>query len=388
MPTFARLPGFAALVLGFPLVSPAFPMAARAATPEAARFERLCARVAASYDSARGGFVAKDDSPVESAVELAFALDRDGGDPAWIARARRTVSWTLGLYDSTGGGFFTRMRDADPRQTMFEKRTIPNSRRLENLIDAWRASGAEEDHDWAARVADYFDRVLLDARGGFVAGQVGDRELLPEANGFAIHAWLRWAAATADPRLRDFALKSLDRVWESCWHAEAGLLRRGTFGELKAMPALVDQVEMGRAYALGAHLGGREADLARARTLGELLLERFADPARSGFASQARPGKEGKIKRSGREFDQNARAARFLAELAAVTGEPKYREAARAAARSFEKDFEKADAAAAAEWALALRALSTPDLPARPVWKEPAVKQPAPVRTRFKATRR
>jgi uncharacterized protein YyaL (SSP411 family) len=353
---------------------------ASAATWDATRVSDLCAQVAASYDSGRGGFVTKDGAPVESAVELGFALGRELGDPLWTARARQTVTWTLGLYDSTGGGFFNRTRDADPRSVSFEKWTVPNAERLENLLDAWAEGGNAADRAWAVRIADYFERVLVDPRGGFVAGQMGDRDLVPEVNGIAIHAWLRFAGATASPRARDFALKSLDRVWETCWDPEVGLQRRGTFGELREVPLLEDQVQMGRAFVLGAHFGGREVDLQRAKTIGNLVLERFQEPDRGTFASQATGARQLKIKRSGRDLAENAHAVRFLAELASVAGEARYREAALLAGPPLEKDLDKAGASAA-DWALALRAIGSPDLPPRPKWQETATtKKPEPQR--------
>ena len=201
-------------------------LAAPRVSEETRRFERLCAQVAADYDSGRGGFVTRDGAPSEGAIELAFALGRAEGDPLWTARAQRTVDWMHGLFDSTGGGFFLRTRDADPSQTSFDKPTWANARRLENLIDAWQLGRDEKERRVAARVADYMDRVLADGRGGFVAGQVGDRQLQPEANGYAIRAWLRWAAANGDPRMRDFACKSLDRVWETCCAATPSASRK------------------------------------------------------------------------------------------------------------------------------------------------------------------
>jgi uncharacterized protein YyaL (SSP411 family) len=346
------------------------------AAKDAARLDRLYGQVAASYDSTHGGFVTRDQAPVESAIELAFVLGREQGDPLWTARAQRTVAWMGGLYDSTGGGFFQRMKDADHMETSFEKPTWANAHRLENVLDAWQRGGGEEQHAMAARIADYMDRVLADGRGGFVAGQVGDRELVPEVNGQAIRAWLRWAAATADPRVRDFACKSLDRVWERCWSEGQGLVRHDEFGKVTGSPLLVDQAEMGRAFVLGAHIAGRQADLDRARTLGELLLAHFEDPEKGGFAEHAFAGGEDDVKRGGRKFDQNAVAVRFLAELASITGKNEYRDAARRAAQAFEKDLGK-KREYAADWALGLRALRVPDLPQRPEWKEPPRPKPA-----------
>ncbi len=343
---------------------------AGATTQDAARLDHLYAGVAADYDSARGGFVTRDGAPVESAIELAFALGRETGDPLWSARGRRTLTWTNALYDSAGGGFFLRLRDANHMGTTFEKPTGANALRLENLVDEWQRGGAEEGRVVGARIVDYMDRVLADGRGGFIAGQVGDRALVPEANGKAIRAWLRWAAATADPRTRDFALKSLDRVWETCWAEGVGMVHPDEFGRASGAPRLTDQTEMGRAYVLGAHLAGRQSDLDRARKLGNLLLAHFEDPEKGGFAEDATPhGEGGKVHRGGRKFDQNASAVRFLAELASISGMNEYRDAARRAVQAFDGNLGH-PGADAADWALALRALKVPDLPPRPKWNE------------------
>src|SRR5262245_66473371 len=97
--------------------------AAQANAKDAARLDRLYGEVAARYASARGGFVTRDGAPVESAIELAFALGRETGDPLWSARGRRTMGWANALYDSTGGGFFQRLKDASHTETSFEKPT-------------------------------------------------------------------------------------------------------------------------------------------------------------------------------------------------------------------------------------------------------------------------
>src|SRR5678815_3499730 len=176
--------------------------------------EKLTASVAASFDTTRGGFVTRDRAPNESAIELAWTLGRD--DAASRTRARRSVEWTWSLYDSVGGGFLQSERDARHDVAFFEKRTDANAWRLENRIDAWldarRHGSGDADRRVILQVVDFFERVLLDGRGGFVAGQVGDRDLLPESNGPAIHAYLRWAAASGESRWRDFAWKSLDPV--------------------------------------------------------------------------------------------------------------------------------------------------------------------------------
>ena len=361
-----------------PLLTLLVILAAPRMTDEDARLERLYDQVASAYDGGRGGFVRGDGAPIEGAIELGFARGRAEGDPEWLARAHATVDWMHSLIDSTGGGFFLRLSDSDPSQTTFDKPTWANARRLENLIDAWQRGGDEAERGVAADVVEYMERVLADGRGGFVPGQVGDRDLVPEANGYAIHAWLRWAAATAEPRTREFALRSLDRVWESCWNEGLGLTRRTAFGEHLSAPLLADQALMGRAYVLGAHLGGRQADLDRARRLGDVLLARFEYPEKGGFAERATPKDGGReTSRGGKELATNAHAARFLAELASITGDRRYRDAARRAERAFEKNLGRAGVHAA-DWALAMRALKAPDLPPRPKWKDPPKAKESP----------
>jgi uncharacterized protein YyaL (SSP411 family) len=366
------------------------PRSARAGGPilldEKALAAHLVDQVAAQYDSTAGGWVARDGRPLESAVDLAFALARAGRAEPWRARALATVEWTWTLADTLGGGFTWRVTRA-PGRDAIEKRTVPNARRLENLLDAWAATGDTPLRRRIARTADFMERVLVDGRGGFVTAQVGDRELAGEPNGVAIRAWLRWAAAERRSNARDFALKSLDRVRGACWDSTIGMLRRGTFGELVAAPQLADQVEMGRAYVLAAHLCGRAADLGMARAVADRMLAAFEDPEKGGFRTQAMPDKQGRIKRAARVPAENARAALFLAEVASVTGEPRYREAARRTIAAFAKEHQKPQPESA-DWALAARAILAPDLPARVAWAEPA-KRPAarPTVTRIAPTR-
>jgi uncharacterized protein YyaL (SSP411 family) len=341
---------------------------------------QLVARLDALYDAGRGGWVTKDGRLMESAVELALLLGRDDQDSPWTTRAYHSIDHARGLMDTIGGGFFEKTSDVDPMRPSFEKRSVTNARRFELWLDLTREGSDPRMPKETARIAEFFDRVLADGRGGFVAGQFGDRDLIGEANGAAIHAWLRWAGYRGDLRLRDFAWKSLDRTWEECWNAELGMMRKGTFGEILKAPQLVDQTEMGRAYLLAAHFSGRPADLERARLIGDRMLVLFEDHEKGGFRTQAMPDKQGRVKKSARVPEENARAARFLMELTAVTGESRYRQAAERALAAFAEDIEKAGPEVA-DWALARRTTSIDALPAPPVFAPADDKKPERRRT-------
>lgn len=339
-------------------------------------YDRLCDRVAASFDSARGGFVDRG-VPDEPAVTLALLRARESASETWRTRALTTVTWMEDLRDEVGGGYFHHADAADPSQPFFEKRTDSNARRLETLLLAWRVTHDDVHRDEARTVADFLDRVLAIPTGGFTSRQSADWRLIPDVNGIATRAWLEWAAATGVQRHRDFAFRSLDRVWDGAWSEQGGLVRAPD----ETVPRLNDQVEMGRAFVLAAHIGSRAEDLRRARALGDLLLERFEDPAKGGFRTRSQLKKDGRVARAGVDFAENAGAVRFLFELAGLTRDERYRHAAERAVMRFERKLDRSREASA-DWALALRASLHHELTPAPSWEPLAEDVPPPPRTR------
>jgi uncharacterized protein YyaL (SSP411 family) len=283
-----------------------------------------------------------------------------------------------GLLDTVGGGYLEGVRDADRGNALFEKRTDSNMRRLDLLT---RVAGRKDEtfaRD-ARRVVDYADRQLVDPSGGFVTSQVGSRDLEPESNGAALRGWWRWAVFAADAKRRDFAFKSHERIWRDCREADLGLVRRDTWGKVREPSLLSDQSEMGRALLLGWQAAGRDSDLARAKALAAHVLGHFEDRGKGGFRVEFAAERFGHAKRSARPYEDNAGAARFLAELGAATGDTTFTNAARRAWGAFEKPFEK-PRLEAAEWALAIRATWAPPALARGAWAPAPAKKAAPAK--------
>jgi uncharacterized protein YyaL (SSP411 family) len=330
------------------------PAAATADPADRALYERLCGQVMATYDSARGGFVRKDGTPCEAAIELSLARGSEG-DTLALARALRTLRWMHGLLDTVGGGYMEGTRDLDPSADSFNKRTDSNMRRLELLTRAAAIPGGAWYERDARRVVDYAERQLMDPRGGFVTSQVGSRDLEPESNGIALTGWWRWAVHTSDQRRRNFAFKSNDRLWRDCRDEELGMVRRDNWGKVREGALLADQSEIGLAFLHGWQAAGRDSDLLRARVLGTHIREHFEDAKKGGLRDEYAAERFGHSHRSPRPFDDNAGAARFLAELGAATGDTAYTNVARRAWAAFDKQFEK-PRIETAEWALAIRA--------------------------------
>ncbi|MBI5171030.1 MAG: hypothetical protein HZA61_16210 [Candidatus Eisenbacteria bacterium] len=337
-----------------------------------ALYERLSAMVMASFDSARGGFVRRDGTPCEAAIELALLRGRDG-DSLAARRARHTLAWTRVLLDTVGGGYLNGLKDRDPSHPSFAKLTSFNARRLELLVLAPGAAGNAE-----RRVVDYFERVLVEPRGGFLTGQGGSQDLEPESNGLALQAWWRLGTRDADSTRRAFGWKSGDQVWAVCRDADYGLVRKDTWGKIREPSLLADQVEMGRAFLFAWRAAGRDTDLVRARELALLVCARFEDGQHGGFRNEFAGERFGKSRRSARPFEDNARAARFVMELANATNEPVIAGAARRAWAAFVRQFDK-PRLELADWALAVRASFADDAPERSRWGVPEPK-PAPAK--------
>lgn len=342
------------------------------ATDPPGLYDALSRQVGETYDASKGGFVDKRGVPSEAAVELALWHAREMKADAWRERAVETIEWTCGLFDSVGGGYHHSANSADPSEPDFDKRTDSNARRLENLILAWRTTGDDAYRDEAKRVADFVTRVLIDPQGGFVEGQVGDRALIPSVNGIATRAWLEWAAVMRSPHRRDESLAALDRLWDEHWSRGDGFMRKDPWK--KPVSRLDDQVEMGRAYVLAAHMIGRTKDRDRARAIGDFVLVRFTDGDKGGFRGTSELKGKGKISGRRASSEDNARAARFLCELSTLTGDERYRHAAGRAWMRFEPENRK-PRLETAEWALAVRAAVDPALTSAPKWDKVAANE-------------
>ena len=106
----------------------------------------------------------------------------------------------------------------------------------------------------------------------------------------------------------------------------------------------------------------------RARALGDVLLARFEDQKLGGMRVQVALAKDGRVKGAARDAAPNARAARFLAELGALTGDARYRDAAHRLVDQFVPGRNRGSVDDA-DWVLAMRMLEHPELPAKVAWK-------------------
>jgi uncharacterized protein len=159
-------------------------------------------------------------------------------------------------------------------------------------------------------------------------------------NGMMISAWLEAASALGRPDCREFALKTLDRLWTEGWESETGFSHY--LGSPRSPGLLDDHVYPGLALldAFEITLEGRYFDAAR--SVAARLLSHFHDRENGGFFD--RPGdapRLGAFDIRRKPFQDsptpgaNSAAAIFFDRLFDYAGESAYREAAERTLEAF-----------------------------------------------------
>jgi len=269
--------------------------------PARALLETALAQWRSSYDPVHGGFGGAPKFPSPLAIQV---LLRDGADRgAGLAMAKRTLEAMAGggLYDQLGGGFHRYATDAAWRVPHFEKMLSDNALLAPVYLEAWRATGrtdfrrvAEETLAWAARE-------MTDARGGFCASLDADSE--GEEGRFYL-----WTTAEVRRVLGD---RDAPFAIDYYGMSERGDLPGG--GNVLHVPQ--DPAEFARRHAMSE-------ESVRTRVAGvrsKLLAARGA---------RTRPRRDDKILTA-----WNGLMISAFARAAALTGDPRDREAATRAAR-------------------------------------------------------
>ena len=182
---------------------------------------------------------------------------------------------------------------------------------------------------------------MLEARSRREAPFV-DEALYTNWNGMMIAAFCEAARVLGDVGAAQLAHKSADRLLAEGYDPLRGFAHSLAEGVPSIWGLLDDQVQMVRALLALWELGGEPRYLRAARSLADLLVDRFWDPADGGFFDRASgqkaiPGVATRRKpiQDSPTPGPNAIAALALDRLAMVTGEGRYREHAEACLRAF-----------------------------------------------------
>jgi hypothetical protein len=324
--------------------------AAPAPAPPVLSIQELSARVFAAFDADCGGFGIEPKFPLVAPVHLALELLDETKDPRYetiIVATLDGMGWG-GLYDEVDGGFFRYATTRGWQLPHFEKMLESNAALLRLYLDAGSALGiarfTERAGDtlryiqtwladpvdggwWGSQQADerYYAAASPEDRRALTAPPVG-RVLYAEWNAVMASAAIQAAGVFEDEGLRDFAIKSLERVLLACYKPGAGVAHYFD-GQARVRGLLCDQIAMAAASLDAFDLTGNIVYEMMAEELAHYALRVMWDEAEGGFFDRAAdpvdPG-VGLMRQRLKPFAQNCDASRMLRRLATTSGDHEF----------------------------------------------------------------
>ena len=315
-------------------------------TPAIPATAALADAVFASFDPMHGGFGIEPKFPLSAPVQLALDLWQKTQDTTYRDIAVGTLDamgWSA-LYDDVEGGFFRYATTRDWQLPHYEKLLETNATLLRlylsagEILDAARFTGRAADTlryiqntladpvdgGWrtsqAAEPA-YYAAPSTEARRLLQAPAVCDR-LYADATAAMASAAFHAARVFGDDGLREFAVKSLERVLLACYKPGSGVAHYHD-GEPRVRGLLADQVAMSLACLDAFDATDNIVYEMMAEELAHYMTRDMWDEAGGGFFDRRReePDQEvGLLRQALKPFVVNCEAACLLRRLAASSG--------------------------------------------------------------------
>lgn len=324
-------------------------------TPEP--YERMIMAVKKAYDPEYGGFGREPKFPMVEAIELALYGYATHGDEELREIATHTLAAMAGggTYDPVEGGFFRYSTTRDWSIPHFEKMLEDNALLLRCLLLTYQATGESKWAGVARDVLRYLVNNLYQTETGGWSGTQDadeeyysldmeerrqrpapfiDRNLYVNWNGFLARSLYLAGWTLEERRWRDLAVKTLDMIWERAFHPEKGMAHFLADLSPRVWGLLDDQVATGEACMAVFQGTGEERWLDRGRRLSQVCQHRLAAPGGGFYDVPPDPEAPGALAVPRRDVRVNAQAARWLLEMAALTGEETYREQATSTLKS------------------------------------------------------
>jgi hypothetical protein len=292
--------------------------------------EHLAGQLSASFDAEHGGWGETPKFPLPRTIEFALKRDR--------AKARQTLDAVRrGLFDDEAGGFFRYARARDWSDPDRAKLLADNAALLRAFAHAYCYTGEEAYREPAERTVDYLIEALWNgsAFGGSQgppgdAGRRTDLTAFAGPNALAVDALLVLASYTDAERPREYARRTLSAL-DSAFVEADGTVRRRAADEAPAL-VLADGARTIAAAVRAAQVLGDDG----ARSLARRVADRYVEASFDGGSFRDGPvAGPGLLDRPFRPLDDNVEMADALVDLAALTGERRYREVARDAVGAF-----------------------------------------------------
>ena len=342
----------------------------------------LTTRIFAGFDQHHAGFGGEPRFPFPSPIRLALELFIESQDASFeriVVSSLDRMGWG-GLYDSVDGGFFRYASTRDWRQPHVEKLLELNAVLTRLYLDAGEKLQIARFTERAADTIRYIQTWLADpVDGGWFGSQRADeayyaaetpearrsmpappvaRSLYADSNAAMVSTALTAARVFNDDGLRDFAVKSLERVLIACYRPGGGVAH-GYDGQPKTRGLLADQFAMADACLDVFDLTGNVVYEMMAEELGHYAVRMMWDDQNGGFFDRSRDEESsiGLLNQPLKPFVTNCEASRTLRRLAAASGESEF---ARVAGRTMDAMAALApdQGPLAAHYVLAMRAVT------------------------------
>ncbi len=323
-----------------------------------------------NFDTLHGGFGNEPKFLHTEALELALEnYFKTGSESALsVVAVTLTKMASAGMYDQEAGGFFRYATTRDWSIPHFEKMLEDHSKLLALYAHAYQVTHRDLFLKTMQTMLGDLQSTLSDqARGGFYGSQDADEEyyVLPlaerakrtapfvdktfytDCNAMMVSAYFACAPSSfrdrAGVRADEFALKTLNRIWDEMYRNSVGIFHYQHENERpQLLNQLTDLAPTALALLDAFYATGSPEHLTHTWTLVDLALEKLYDEARGAFFSEPRtPDAFGMLRYPDKPINENSAMARALIRLYRLTEVKKYRDAAEKTLEYFVTDYER-----------------------------------------------
>jgi len=320
--------------------------------------DEILGEVANNFDPIYGGFGSQPKFPQTEAQELALLKYHYTGNREILGIALLTLNnvGRSGTYDKEMGGFFRYSTTRDWSVPHFEKMSEDNAKWLQLYLHAYQTTGDSFYSEISRGIIGYVDTWLSDQENGcFYGSQDADETYyaLPKAerlkqkapyvdkhiytnwNAMMISAYLDASYVLDDPDAREFAFKSLSRLFSLNFKEQEGMYHFHD-GQPKLKNQLIDQVQTANMLTHAYECTGEKTFLKQAEKLLRFTSSKLLDPNGGGFFdTTVETQAPGFLRQPMKTIDENSVAALALMRAYHLTGNAAYRRMAWDALKCF-----------------------------------------------------
>ena len=308
--------------------------------------DEIVGEVANNFDPIYGGFGSQPKFPCTEALELALMKYHYTGNREFL----RIVTVTLnnvgksGMYDREMGGFFRYSTVRDWSIPHFEKMCEDNAKWLQLYVHAYEATGETLYAEIVKGIVDYVNTWLSDQEnGGFYGSQDADEEyykltrterlklkppyidkhIYTNWNAMMISSYLDASVILGDPSVRDFALKSLDRLLQLNYKKGEGMFHFHD-GQPHLPNQLADQTTTANTLSHSYESTGDEKYLNTAKEIMQVAETKLYDSEHGGFFDTVTdPTAPGFLSKPAKPLEENSTATLRTTETSPFDGRSK-----------------------------------------------------------------